>query len=40
MVYLHAGLEIGSAMPYAIDREANKNSHALGYQRSPCHPAW
>ena len=40
MVYLHAGLEIGSAIPYAIHRESNGDSQALGSQRSPCHPAW
>ena len=40
MVYLHAGLEIGSAIPYAIHREFHEDSHALGSQRSPCHSAW
>ena len=30
IVYLHAGLETGSAMPYAINRESNEDSHALG----------
>ena len=40
MVYLHAGLEIRSAIQYAIYQEANKDSHALGFQRSPCHSAW
>ena len=40
MVYLHAGLEIGSAIPYAIHRESNRDFHALGSQRSPCHWAW
>ena len=40
IVYLHAGLEIGSAIPHAIHREFNKDSHALGSQRSPCHWAW
>ena len=39
-VYLHAGLEIGSAIPYAIHRESNGDSHALGSQRSPCHSLW
>ena len=32
MVYLHARLEIGSAIPYAIHRESNRDSHALGSQ--------
>ena len=40
MVYLHAGLEIGSAIPYAIHWESNKDFHALGSRRSPCHLAW
>ena len=40
IVYLHAGLEIGSAIPYAIHPESNEDSHALGPQRSPCQPAW
>ena len=40
MVYLHAGLEIRSAIPYAIHPESNRDSHALGSQRSPCHSAW
>ena len=40
MVYLHAGLEIGSAIPYAIHQESNKDSHALRSQRSQCHSAW
>ena len=40
IVYLHAGLEIGSAIPHAIHRESNGDSHALGSQRSPCHSAW
>ena len=30
MVYLHAGSEIGSAVPYTIHRESNGDSHALG----------
>ena len=30
MVYLHAGLEIGSAIPYAIHWESNGDSHVLG----------
>ena len=33
MEYLHAGLEIGSAIPYAIGRESNGDSHALGPQK-------
>ena len=40
IVYLHAGLEIGSAIPYAIDRESNEDSHAFGPLRSLCHLAW
>ena len=36
----HAGLEIGSAIPHAIHRESNGDSHALGSQRSPCYLAW
>ena len=34
IVYLHAGLEIGSAIPYAIHHESNGDFHALGSQRS------
>ena len=30
MVYLHAGLGIGSAVPCAIHWESNRDSHALG----------
>ena len=40
IVYLHAGLEIGSAIPYAIHGESNEDCHALGSQRSSCHLAW
>ena len=40
IVYLHAGLEIGSAISYAIHLESNGDSHALGSQRSQCHLAW
>ena len=40
MVYLHAGLEIGSAIPYATHQESNGDSNALGSQRSACHSAW
>ena len=40
IVYLHAGLEIGSAIPYAIHGESNRDSHGLGPQRSPRHLAW
>ena len=40
MVYLHARLEIGSAIPYAIHQESNKDSFALGSQRSQIHSAW
>ena len=39
-VYLHAGLEMGSAIPYAIHSESIGDSHALGSQRSPCHLVW
>ena len=35
MVYLNAGLEIGSAITYAIYWESNGNSHVLGTQGSP-----
>ena len=34
IVYPHAGLEIQSAIPYAIHQESNEDSHALGSQRS------
>ena len=40
IVYLPAGLKIGSAIPYAIHRESNEDSHATGSQRSACHSAW
>ena len=40
IVYLDAGLEIGSAIPYAVHRESNEDSHDLGSQRSLCHLAW
>ena len=40
IVYLHAGPKIGWAIPYAIHRESNRDSHAFGSQRSPCHLAW
>ena len=30
IVYIHAGLKIGSAIPYAIHRESNREFHALG----------
>ena len=40
MVYLHAGFEIGSAIPYAIHEESDRDSHVLGTKRSPCHWAW
>ena len=40
MVYLHAGLEVGSAIPYAIHQESNVDSNALGPQRSSCHLVW
>ena len=40
MVYLHAGLEIGSAIPHPIHQESNEDTHALGSQRSSCHSAW
>ena len=35
MVYLHAGLEIGSAIPYVIHWKWNGDSHVLGSQGSP-----
>ena len=34
MVYLHAGLKIGSAFPCAIHWESNGDSHVLGSRRS------
>ena len=40
IVCLHAGLEIGSAIPYVIHPESNGDSRALGSHRSPCHWAW
>ena len=40
MVYLHAGLEMGSAVPYAIHSETNGDSHVLGSQGSPQASAW
>ena len=40
MVYLHAGLEIRSTIPYAIHLESSRDSHAHGSQRSQCHSAW
>ena len=40
IVYLHAGLEIRSAIPNVIHQESNRDFHALGSQRSPCHSAW
>ena len=40
MPYLHAGLEIGSPIPYMIHQESDRDSHALGPQRSSCHWAW
>ena len=40
IVYLHAGMEIRSAIPYAIHRESDRDTQALGSQRSPCHSAW
>ena len=40
IVYLHAGFEIGSAIPYTIHRESNVNSHVLGSQGSPWPSAW
>ena len=39
IVYLHAGLEVGSVIPYAIHRESNRDFHAFGGQRSSCHSA-
>ena len=40
MVYLHAGLEIGFAIPYMIHWDSNGDSHVLGSGRSSCHSAW
>ena len=40
IVYLHAGLKIRSAIPYTIHQDSNRDSHALGFRRSPCHLAW
>ena len=40
MVYLHAGLKIGPAVPHAIHQEFEEDFHALGFQRYPCHLAW
>ena len=40
MVYLHAGLEIGCAIPYAIHWGSNRDSHVLGSQGSPWPSAW
>ena len=40
IVYLHAGLGIGSAIPHVMELELDGASHALGPQRSPCHLAW
>ena len=35
MVYLHASLDTGPAVPYAIHWESNGDSHVHGTQRSP-----
>ena len=40
MVYLHAGLEIGSPVPHADHWESNEACHALGPQSSACHSPW
>ena len=40
MVYLKAGLEIKSAIPYAIRWECNRDSHVLGPRRSQLSSAW
>ena len=40
MVGLHAGLEIGSANPYAIHWESNRESHIRGSQGSPWPSVW
>ena len=40
MVYLHAGLETQSAVPYAIHWESNRDSHVLGPQGSDWALAW
>ena len=38
--YLHAGLGIGSAIPYAIHSESNGDLHVPGPQGSPWASAW
>ena len=38
IVYLHAGLEIGSAIPYAIHQESNGDSHVLALK--DLHATW
>ena len=40
IVYLHAGLEIRSAISYTIYQESNGDFHAFGFRRSQCHWAW
>ena len=40
IVYLHAGIEIRSAIPHAIHWESNEDSQAPGFQTSACHLAW
>ena len=40
MAYLHAGLEIGSAVPYGIHWESNTDALVLGSQGSPWAAAW
>ena len=40
MVYLHAGLEIESAIPYAIRWDFHGDLHVLGFQRSPWPSVW
>ena len=35
IVCLHAGLQIGSAIPYATHGETNEDSHALGSRKIP-----
>ena len=40
MIYLHAGLEIGSAVPYAIYQESYGDSHVLDSAGCPWATAW
>ena len=40
IVYLHAGLEIGSVIPHAINPESYDDFHALGSHTSSCRSVW